>query len=166
MSAISLFEEKQVRRAWNASEEKWDFSIDDVVLVLTDSANVKDYIKKLRKRDSDLYSNRGTNCLPVEMIAADGKHHMTDLELIFTMLGEASTTEIAKKRDAKGFSQNHQAAHAGGTVAGNARRELESQSGKRIPTKNDFKALPGQLIGFLVDSAPISFEREPNRDLP
>ena len=73
MSAISLFEEKQVRRAWNPREEKWYFSIDDVVLALTDSANVKDYIKKLRKRDPLLDSYWGTNCPPVEMIAADGK---------------------------------------------------------------------------------------------
>jgi hypothetical protein len=73
MSAISLFEEKQVRRAWNSSEEKWYFSIDDVVLALTDSANVKDYIKKLRKRDLALDSYWGTNCPSVEMIAADGK---------------------------------------------------------------------------------------------
>ena len=73
MSAISLFEEKQVRRAWNSIEEKWYFSIDDVVLALTDSANVKDYIKKLRKRDPALDSYWGTNCPPVEMIAGDGK---------------------------------------------------------------------------------------------
>ena len=73
MSAISLFEEKQVRRAWNASEEKWYSSIDDMVLALTDSANVKDYIKKLRKRDPVLDAYWGTNCPPVEMIAADGK---------------------------------------------------------------------------------------------
>jgi hypothetical protein len=73
MSAISLFEEKQVRRAWNPSEEKWYFSIDDVVLALTDYANVKDYIKKLRKRDPALDSYCGTNCPPVEMIAADRK---------------------------------------------------------------------------------------------
>ncbi len=73
MSAISLFEEKQVRRAWNPSEEKWYFSIDDVVLALTDSANVKDYINKLRKRDPALDSYWGTNCPPVEMIATHGK---------------------------------------------------------------------------------------------
>jgi hypothetical protein len=73
MSAISLFEEKQVRRAWNADEEKWYFSIDDVVQALTNSANVKDYIKKLRKRDPELDAYWVTNCPPVEMIAADGK---------------------------------------------------------------------------------------------
>lgn len=268
MSAISLFEEKQVRRTWNAAEEKWYFSIDDVVQALTGSVNVKDYIKKLRKRDPELDSYWGTNCPPVEMAGATGKHrkiraantesllriiqsvpspkaepfkrwlakigyerleeienpelaakrmrviyeqkgyskewiekrlrgiavrdeltdewkkrgvkeakefailtaeiskatfgmtpsqykefkalsnpkenlrdHMTDLELIFTMLGEASTTEIAKKRDAQGLPQNQQAAKAGGTVAGNARKALEVQSGDKISTPQNYKAL-------------------------
>ena len=73
MSAIALFEDKQVRRVWNPSDEKWYFAIDDVVQALTGSVNVKDYIKKLRKRDPDLDSYWGTNCPPVEMTAADGK---------------------------------------------------------------------------------------------
>ena len=70
------------------------------------------------------------------------RDHMTDLELIFTMLGEASTTEIAKKKDAKGFPANKQAAHAGGTIAGNARRELETESGQRVSSKENYKSLP------------------------
>lgn len=273
MSTISLFEEKQVRRAWNAVEEKWYFSVDDVVEILTGSVNVKDYIKKLRKRDAELNTYWGTNCPLVEMTAADGKNrkiraahteallriiqsipspkaepfkrwlakvgyerleeienpelaakrmreiyqqkgyseewiekrlrgiavrdeltdewkkrgvkertefailtaeiskatfgmtpaqykdlkalsnpkenlrdHMSDLELIFTMLGEASTTEISKKRDAKGFPANQKAARAGGTVAGNARRELEIQSGTKVATRQNFKALPESQV--------------------
>ena len=67
--------------------------------------------------------------------------HMTDLELIFTMLGEASTTEIARKKDAQGFSPNQAAAKAGGAIAGNARRELESESGTRVSTRENYKAL-------------------------
>jgi methylphosphotriester-DNA--protein-cysteine methyltransferase len=268
MSTLALFEEKQVRRAWNQAEEKWYFSIDDVVEVLTASTNVKDYVKKLRKRDPALEAYWGTNCPLVAMPGADGKirpiraanaegllrliqsipspkaepfklwlakvgyerleeienpelaakrmrqiyeqkgysedwiekrlrgiavrdeltdewkkrgvkeqkefailtaeiskatfgmtpseykahkslanpkenlrDHITDLELIFTMLGEASTTEIAKKRDAQGFQQNKTAAKAGGTVAGNARKELEAQSGTRVSTPANFKAL-------------------------
>ena len=66
---------------------------------------------------------------------------MTDLELIFTMLGEASTTEIAKKRNAQGFPENQQAAKAGGTIAGNARQALEIQSGNKISTAGNFKEL-------------------------
>jgi hypothetical protein len=271
MSSLALFEEKQVRRAWNQAEEKWYFSVDDVVEVLTDSTNVKDYVKKLRKRDPALEVYWGTNCPLVAMPGADGKirpiraahaegllriiqsipspkaepfklwlakvgyerleeienpelaakrmrelyeqkgysedwiekrlrgiavrdeltdewkkrgvkeqkefailtaeiskatfgmtpseykahkalinpkdnlrDHMTDLELIFTMLGEASTTEITKKKDAQGFPQNKQAAKAGGTIAGNARRELEKKSGTKVSTRENFKALTGE----------------------
>ncbi|MFZ2269113.1 MAG: Bro-N domain-containing protein [Azonexus sp.] len=68
------------------------------------------------------------------------RDHMTDLELIFTMLGEASTTEIAKRLDAQGFDENHDAAHAGGTVAGNARKELEAKSGKPVVSKQNYLA--------------------------
>jgi hypothetical protein len=66
---------------------------------------------------------------------------MTDLELIFSMLGEAATTEIARNRDAQGFLQNEQAAHAGGTVAGNARLELEQKSGRKVVTQENYLAL-------------------------
>jgi DNA-damage-inducible protein D len=66
------------------------------------------------------------------------RDHMTDLELIFTMLGEASTTEIAKNKDAQGFEENKIAAKQGGTIAGNARKELEKKSGKKVVSKENF----------------------------
>lgn len=66
------------------------------------------------------------------------RDHMTDLELIFTMLGEASTTEIARNRDAQGFIQNKTAARDGGTVAGNARRQLEAKSGRNVVTRTNY----------------------------
>ena len=69
------------------------------------------------------------------------RDHMTDLELIFSMLGEAATTEIARNRDAQGFPQNQQAAHSGGKVAGNARRELEKKSGRKVVTSENHLAL-------------------------
>ena len=69
------------------------------------------------------------------------RDHMTDLELIFTMLGEASTTEIARKKNAQGFPQNEKAAIEGGTVAGNARKALEKKSGRKVVTRQNFKAL-------------------------
>lgn len=269
ISNLILFEEKQVRRTWNEAEKKWYFSIQDVLEVLTDSSDSKQYVKKLKSRDPLLHANWGTICTPVEMTAADGrkrkiqaanaeglfrliqsipspkaepfkrwlanvgyerlqeienpelattrikeiyrqkgysdawiekrmrgiavrdeltdewkkrgvkqqteyailtaeisnatfgmtpteyrKHksltqpadnlrdHMTDLELIFTMLGEASTTEIARNTDAQGFPQNKRAARHGGTVAGNARRELESKSGRKVSTSENFKEIP------------------------
>ena len=66
------------------------------------------------------------------------RDHMTDLELIFTMLGEASTTEIAVQKDAQGFRENIQAAREGGDIAGNARRELEKKSGRKVVSKSNF----------------------------
>jgi DNA-damage-inducible protein D len=269
MTDIKLFESKRIRSAWNEADQKWYFSIQDVVQLLTDASDVKDYIKKMKKRDLQLNSNWGTICPLVEMVAADGRKrkvqaanaqgllriiqsipspkaepfklwlaqvgserleeienpeiasqrvreiykakgysdewiekrmrgiavrdeltgewkkrgvkegleysiltaeiskatfgivpsdykkvkgltnpsdnlrdHMTDLELIFTMLGEASTTEIAKNKDVQGFIDNKKAAIAGGKVAGKARQDLERRSGKKIVSKENFKLLP------------------------
>lgn len=69
------------------------------------------------------------------------RDHMTDLELIFTMLGEASTTEIARTKEAQGFPENKKAAKEGGTVAGNARKELEKKSGRKVVTNQNYKSL-------------------------
>ncbi|MBS1160866.1 MAG: phage antirepressor protein [Proteobacteria bacterium] len=264
---IAVFQEAAIRRTWH--NEEWWFAIVDVVGVLTDSVDVKQYIKKMRSRDPMLDANWGTSCTPLPLLAPDGKmratncantegifriiqsipspkaepfkrwlaqvgyervkeiedpelasirarelyeakgypkdwiekrlraiairgaltdewkargvaegreysiltaeiaratfglspgehktlkgldvvktgnnlrDHMTDLELIFTMLGEASTTEIAKRLDAQGFDENHDAAQAGGTVAGNARKELEAKSGKPVVSKQNYLA--------------------------
>ena len=263
MSQIKLFESKQIRSVWNEAEDKWYFSVQDVIEVLTDTVNVKDYIKKMKKRDPQLNFNWGTICPPVEMTAADGKRrkiqaantqgllriiqsipspkaepfklwlakigaerlaeienpelatqrtrelyklkgypddwiekrmrsiaireelteewnkrgikekmeyailtaeiskapfgltpkeykevkglksqnlrdHMTDLELIFSMLGEASTKEIAVNTDTQGFDENKKAARAGGKIAGDARKQLELKSGKSVVTGDNF----------------------------
>ena len=66
------------------------------------------------------------------------RDHMNDLELIFSMLGEASTTEIAKNKDVEGFVENKQAAKLGGAVAGSARIDLEQKSGKKVSTKKNY----------------------------
>ena len=66
------------------------------------------------------------------------RDHMTDLELIFTMLGEAATTEIARNKDAQGFKSNQLAARDGGTVAGDARRQLEAKSGRKVITRDNY----------------------------
>ncbi len=273
MSNIKLFESKQVRSVLNEADGKWYFSVADVIEVLTDSANVRDYIKKMRKREPELNANWGTICPPLELLALDGKHrktqcanaegllriiqsipspkaepfkrwlakvgyerleeienpelaatrmrelykekgysdewiekrvrgiairdeltnewkkrgvkeqreyamltaeisratfgmspteykafksldkpadnlrdHMNDLELIFTMLGEASTTEIARNKDAQGYGENRNAASKGGAVAGRARRDLEKKSGKRIASTENYKQLPEAVV--------------------
>jgi DNA-damage-inducible protein D len=266
MSDIKLFESKQIRSAWNEAEQKWYFSIADVIEALTDSANVKDYIKKMRKRDSELNANWGTDCPPLELIAPDGKRrktqcanaesvlriiqsipspkaepfkrwlarvgyerleeienpelsmermkelyekkgypkewidkrmrgiavrqdltdewqnrgartsleyailtneimqgafdlkveehkqvkglerenlrdHMNDIELILTMLAEATTTKLHRDRDSKGFEPLKQDAQEGGAVAGSTRRDIEKRSGKPVVTGDNFKGL-------------------------
>lgn len=263
MSNIKLFESKQIRSTWNEKEQKWYFSVQDVVEVLTESSDVKQYIKKMLSRDQLLKSNWGTICTPVEMEAADGRKrkiqaadtkgllriiqsipsakaepfklwlaqvgsdrldeienpelatqrtrelyklkgysddwiekrmrsiaireelteewknrgvkeqkeyailtaeiskatfgltpseykkvkglksqnlrdHMTDLELIFSMLGEASTTAIVKTKNPKGFIQNKVVAKQGGRIAGDARKALEIKTGEKVVSKDNY----------------------------
>jgi len=263
MSNIKLFENKKVRSEWNEKEEKWYFSIQDVVEILTDTVDVKDYIKKMKKRDAQLNANWGTICPLVEMEAADGRRrkiqaadtkgllrviqsipspkaepfklwlaqvgadrldeienpelatqrarelyklkgypddwiekrmrsiaireelteewknrgvkeqieyailtaeiskatfgltpseykkvkglksqnlrdHMNDLELIFSMLGEASTTEIVKKKNPVGFVENKKAANQGGKIAGDARKALELETGNKVVSSKNY----------------------------
>jgi len=69
------------------------------------------------------------------------RDHMDDLELIFSMLGEASTTEITRNKNAQGFNPNKKAAQEGGTVAGNARRELEQKSGRKVSRRKNYLSL-------------------------
>ena len=264
---IAVFQETTIRRVWH--NEKWWFAIVDVVGVLTDSADPRQYIKKMRSRDPALDANWGTTCTPLALQAPDGKQretncanteglfriiqsipspkaepfkrwlaqvgyervkeienpelasararelyqakgypqawiekrlrsisvrgeltdewkargvaegkeysiltaeiaratfgvtpvehsqlkgldvvktgnnlrdHMTDLELIFTMLGEASTTEIARRSDARGFDENRTSAKEGGKIAGNARKALEAKTGKKVVSKANYLA--------------------------
>ena len=67
------------------------------------------------------------------------RDHMDDLELIFSMLGEASTTEIAREDDAQGFDQNKDAAIRGGGVAGQGRKQLEKETNKKVISPANFK---------------------------
>jgi DNA-damage-inducible protein D len=73
------------------------------------------------------------------------RDHMTDLELIFSMLGEAATKEIAVNRDAQGFDENKSAAKIGGKIAGDARHHLEQESGKPVISQENYL---GQLISI------------------
>lgn len=264
MSDIKLFESKKVRTLWDEEAEQWYFSVQDVVEALTDSADIKQYIKKLRSRDPELFNNWGTICTLVEMIAADGKKrkiqaantqsllriiqsipspkaepfklwlaqvgyerieetedpelsfdrameaymakgytkewinqrlksievrkeltdewenrgvkrgmdfavltdiitkawsgksvkqykkhkdlkkenlrdHMTNLELVLNMLAEATTTEISKEKKPKTSDENKVIAKQGGTIAGNARKQIEAKTGKKIVSKLNAK---------------------------
>ncbi|HAH22650.1 MAG TPA: phage antirepressor protein [Prolixibacteraceae bacterium] len=262
MSNIKLFESKQIRSVWNEIDQTWYFVVEDVVSVLTDSNDPKQYVKRMRQRDKELakgwvqfvptlwvetaggkqrmgcasakgllriiqsipspnaepfklwlaqvgsdrldeienpelatqrtrelyklkgypddwiekrmrsiaireelteeWKNRGVKeqieysiltaeiskatfgLTPSEYKKVKGlksqnlRDHMNDLELIFSMLGEASTTEIVKTQNPRGFIQNKKAAKQGGAVAGNARKELESRTGKKVVSTDNY----------------------------
>ena len=87
--AIQLFENKKVRVAWNAEQEKYYFAVADIVEILTESTDVKQYIKRMRTRDPELNLRWGTICTPTRMMATDGKIYKTqaaDLEGIFRLI--------------------------------------------------------------------------------
>lgn len=86
---IQVFENKEVRSKWDSEKEEWYFSVEDVVSVLTESVDPKQYIKKMRSRDKELSSNWGTICTQVKMIAKDGKKRniqAADMEGIFRII--------------------------------------------------------------------------------
>lgn len=99
---IQLFEEKKVRTVWNDELQEWFFSVTDVVEVLTDSADVKQYIKKMRKRDPELDARWGTICTPTRMQATDGKYYNTQAA---TMEGVFRIIQSIPSKKAEPFKQ-------------------------------------------------------------
>ena len=99
---IQLFEEKKVRTAWDDEREEWFFSVTDVVEVLTDSVDVKQYIKKMRKRDPELDARWGTICTPTRMQATDGKYYNTQAA---TMEGVFRIIQSIPSKKAEPFKQ-------------------------------------------------------------
>ena len=258
---LAIFKGKQIRKT--IYNDEWWFSVSDIVEILTDSVDVKQYIKKMRSRDPELKAYWGTNCTPLTMIAKDGKKrrvmsantesifriiqsipsqkaeplklwlskvgyeriqeiedpelatkrtkeiykakgypnswiekrmrgiaireeltdewkkrgakenkeyailtaeiskatfgmtpseykkhkslkrenlrdHMTDLELILNMLGEATTSKLTKDRNSRGFSKLKKDSQEGGAVAGRTRKDIEERSGKKIVSKKNY----------------------------
>jgi hypothetical protein len=70
------------------------------------------------------------------------RDHMTDLELIFSMLGEAATTEIARKQNTQDFGENKVAARKGGRIAGEARVKLETEIGEKVVSSGNYLTEP------------------------
>ena len=91
---------------------------------------------------------------------ANLRDHMTDLELIFTMLGEAGTTEIAKRKNAQGFVGNRNAAKEGGTVAGNARKELEAKTGVPVVSRQNYLAMSEPTSAEIAMTAFVETQTE------
>lgn len=86
---IMLFDGQKVRSVWNEEDEKWYFSIVDIVEILSESNDPKQYIKKMKMRDASLASSWGTICTPTKMRGTDGKYYKqmaTDAEGVFRII--------------------------------------------------------------------------------
>ena len=79
MSNIKLFESKKIRSSWNQDEEKWYFSIVNVVEILTESPNARKYWSVLKTRLKAEGSQLATNCSQLKMQSADKKFYLTDV---------------------------------------------------------------------------------------
>ena len=136
--AIKLFEEKTVRTVWDDENEKWYFSIVDVVAVLTDSPNPRKYWSVLKTRLKKEGSELTTNCSQLKMTAADGKRYKTDVadtEQLFRLIQSIPSPK------AEPFKQwMAQVARQGGEVARNARLELENKTGKKVVSSLNAKS--------------------------
>ncbi len=87
--ALKLFEDRKVRTVWDDQTEEWYFSVVDVIGVLTDSTDPKQYIKRMKSRDEELKSNWGTICTLLQLTSADGKRHkemVANMEGIFRII--------------------------------------------------------------------------------
>lgn len=133
-TSLIVFQGKGIRRTWHNRE--WFFSIIDIVTVLTGSSIPRRYWSdlkiKLKDEGFELYEKI------VRLKRENLRDHMNDLELIFSMLGEAATTEITRNKNAQGFDEGKNAAQEGGAVAGRARRDLETKSGRMVVTSGNY----------------------------
>src|SRR3990167_2109076 len=88
-SKIAIFRGNRIRRDWNDAEEKWYFSVVDIVGILSESSNPRNYWKVLKSRLKDEGGEVVTKCNQLKMVAPDGKHYLTDAadtETIFRLV--------------------------------------------------------------------------------
>ena len=99
---IKVFEGVNVRIMWDDEKEEYFYSVNDIVEVLTESKDPRDYIKKMLKRDPELKASWGTICPPTRMRAADGKYYKTQAA---TMKGILRIVQSIPSRKAEPLKQ-------------------------------------------------------------
>ena len=104
--AIKLFEEKKVRTIWDDEQEKWYFSIVDVISILTDSTNPQAYWRKLKQRLIEEGNETVTNCHALKMRAADGKMRLTDVTDVEQLFRIIQSTPSPKAEPFKQWMAN------------------------------------------------------------
>jgi DNA-damage-inducible protein D len=182
-SRISLFKGKQIRRHWDGDEEKWYFSVIDVVEALSKSGRPRKYWNDIKKKLEIEESKMSEKIGQLKMEAPDGKKYLTDVadtETILRLIQSIpspnaepfklwlarvgyerieetddpekgiqralSTYEISKSKKPKTFPQNRTIAKVGGGIAGQARRDIELKSGKKVISKFRFEPKSNTLL--------------------
>ena len=169
-TSIKLFEENKVRSHWDDEQEKWHFSVKDIVAVLTEQKEYKkaqSYWTTLKNRLKNEGSEFVTKCDKLKLIASDGKKYLTDvadIETIFRLvqsipspkaepfklwiakvarerIDEIEGPEIGNGKEPKTFVENKKIAKQGGTIAGNTRKEIEAKTGKKVVSDVSAKKL-------------------------
>ena len=128
-SIIKAFEGVNVRIVWDVETEEYYFAVNDIVQVLTESTDVKQYVKRMRSRDPELNSKWGT-LYPLRMLTPDG--NMTNLEMTLNMLAEGTAAEISKQENPQGFDESAGIAQRGGDVSHGARKLIEKELGHSV----------------------------------
>ena len=132
---IKIFEEKNVRTVWDDKEEKWYFSIVDVVEILTNSKDSAAYWRKLKQRLKAEGNETVTNCHGLKLKAADGKMRMTDVadqEQLFRLIQSIPSPKAEPFKVWMAQVASSRVAKDGGSVAKVARKQLESQLGHSV----------------------------------
>ena len=116
----------------------------------------KDYAMLTTVISQETFGLHTKNHMKVKGLSArhNLRDHMTDMELILTMLGETSTKEIAQQRDAQGLHQNYRAARDGGAIAGSARKEIEKHTGRKVVSSQNFLGSEKRVADPELLSAP------------
>ena len=139
---IQLFGEQKVRTKWDEEKQKWYFSIVDVCGLTDewDRAGVKEGQQYASLTDIITQAWSGKTTRQYKQYKGLKKEslrdNMTNIELALNILAEASTTEISKAQNPKGFKQSAVVARKGGKIAGDARKKLESQIGRSVITRD------------------------------
>lgn len=180
---LQIFEDQPIRTAWDEEREEWYFSVVDVVGVLTEQPDydgARNYWKVLKKRLSDEGSQLVTECNQLKMKSPkDGKRYKTDVanteqllrmiqsipskkaepfKLWLAMVGrerieEIIDPELTNARNPQGLEENRTVAKQGGKVAGNARKEIESQTGRPVVTSGNAQTmLLGNAVVGMIES--------------
>ena len=138
---LQMFEDQPIRTAWDEDQEEWYFSVVDVCGVLVDSSDydtARKYWNKLKQRLNEEGSQLVTNCHQLKLKSPkDGKRYKTDV----------ATTELTKVQNPQGLAENKVVARQGGAIAGNARENIEAQTGRPVITSGNANTM---LLGDAV----------------